>query len=302
MSESGWELVASGWTWAGTAGPLDARPPVDLEGRLNAVTSTSWDGVGLLYSDVVIIRERYGYEQFVGRCRELGLTRIELELLTGWWRSDREQQEQETAMFDAASKLDAALIKVSPRISETVTTERPDRPFLDALRRVADYAEDASVSLALEPMAMSNVPDLQSARAVLDAVGSPSLGLLLDTWHLGMSDAVPADIGQYLSVSEIYAVELAGAAKKTNTTLREASASCRALPDRGDVDVSEFAAALIEVGWAGPWGVEVMSPRSHDEPLAEFLHECQVAAQRVLERAWRPRPTKLKDIKGVEKK
>ena len=43
-----WNLLPSGWTWAGTAGPLDSQKSTNLTDRLDAVESTSWNGVGLL--------------------------------------------------------------------------------------------------------------------------------------------------------------------------------------------------------------------------------------------------------------
>ena len=52
-------LVASCWTWAGNARPAwpDERSPHDLATRLAAITGTGWHGVGLVYADLVEIRD-----------------------------------------------------------------------------------------------------------------------------------------------------------------------------------------------------------------------------------------------------
>ena len=283
-----WKLLPSGWTWAGTAGPLDSQKSTNLTDRLDAVESTSWNGVGLLYSDILKIRKGCGYEMFANMCRSKKLVHIEIELLTEWWKTDSDTSIQESIMLDAAKKLGAAHIKVSPKISETRTTERPDRSFINALERITHLAEDASVKLALEPMAMSNVPDLESARQILDRISSPSLGLLLDTWHLGISGVSSNEIRRFIDISEIFAVELSGIARTPNVSLRKASASFRALPDRSDIQIEQFVSTLNQIGWTGPWAVEVMSPQSANEPLEDFLRECRSAAIRLLEFALDP--------------
>ena len=278
-------LVASGWTWAGATGPLDLQAPINFEERFGAVIATKWEGIGLLHADVNAIRQHLGFKEFGTMCKTHGIKHIEVELLTGWWLLNRTYRELESTLFQAAHELDASYVKVSPRIHRSRARERPDRAFLNALKQLVERAKDASIRIALEPMAMSNVPDLQSARDVLDSLHSHHLGLVIDTWHLGACGVDPTDIFHLVDRSEICAVELSGILKPDPSKLRESSANRRTVPNKGDIPIKDYVSALLELGWKGPWGVEVMSASHADKSLTDFLRSCKEAAAQVITQA-----------------
>lgn len=67
--------------------------------------------------------------------------------------------------------------------------------LVEALRPVADYAGSNGVRLALEALnryETSLVNTVEQAMEVLDAVGSPALGVCLDTFHLNVEEKDPA--------------------------------------------------------------------------------------------------------------
>jgi D-psicose/D-tagatose/L-ribulose 3-epimerase len=131
--------------------------------------------------------------------------------------------------------------------------EPGERPALlarlgQALLPVADYAGEAGVRLALEPLnryETSVVNTAEQALEVMAAVDSPVLGVLLDTYHMNIEEKHPAD-----------AIRLAGA----HLLHVHASASDRGTPGADHVDWPAIAKALSDVGYAGTLCIEAFTP------------------------------------------
>jgi D-psicose/D-tagatose/L-ribulose 3-epimerase len=131
--------------------------------------------------------------------------------------------------------------------------EAGERPALlarlgRALLPVADYAGEAGVRLALEPLnryETSVVNTAEQALEVLAAVDSPVLGVLLDTYHMNIEEKHPAD-----------AIRLAG----PHLLHVHASASDRGAPGADHVDWPAVAEALSDVGYGDTLCIEAFTP------------------------------------------
>lgn len=123
-----------------------------------------------------------------------------------------------------------------------------------ALSAAARIAADGGVTLALEPLNRFEtdvVSTTVQGIAVVDAVGHPGLGLLLDTFHMNMED--PSIAG---------AIRLAG----PRLVHFQANESHRGFPGTGHVDWPDVMRALVEIGYAGPISLEPF--RRNDERVA----------------------------------
>ncbi len=90
--------------------------------------------------------------------------------------------------------------------------------------------------------------DLAGTTELLDAVGEPNLGVLLDSFHWHCAGESLADI-QQLGVDRIAVVHLADAPDRP---LAEQVAFERELPGEGVADLRGFCRTLAEMGYAGP--------------------------------------------------
>jgi len=73
----------------------------------------------------------------------------------------------------------------------------PDTPvaeFVDALGPFAERAARSGISVALEFLPGTGIPDLARAREIVEQVGARNLGICLDTWHWARSRASVADV------------------------------------------------------------------------------------------------------------
>lgn len=130
------------------------------------------------------------------------------------------------------------------------------RTLCEALKKVSILAEEFGVLLSLEPFhpgcgqEWSFVNDLESTLSVLDCVASPNLGLVLDTYHVGMDDEI---LSWLPHVSEhLHLLQLGDG---RHSPLGEMN---RCLLGQGCVPIESIVHGLLDQGYQGPIEAEVI--------------------------------------------
>jgi sugar phosphate isomerase/epimerase len=122
------ELVASCWTSAGDAEPLQnpETSPVPIAARLAALASTGWSGFGLAHDDLAAARSTLGFPALRRLIDGAGFRFVEVELLSDWWDEglSHRWRPQLELLLEAAEMLGARFIKsalplASPWMSST---------------------------------------------------------------------------------------------------------------------------------------------------------------------------------------
>ena len=118
---------------------------------------------------------------------------------------------------------------------------------VDRLGRLCELAEAAGVTLAVEPEPLLVIGSSQDALAMIEAVGSPALKVNLDVGHAQITDDdVPASIRELgPAIAHLHLEDIAGRVH-------------RHLPlGEGDMDLGAIREALDEIGYAGPYVVDL---------------------------------------------
>jgi len=144
-------------------------------------------------------------------------------------------------------------------VAEEERTRRIDR-VVAGLRQASKSAETVGVRLAIEPLNRFETDIANTtghALALAEAVGSPAVGVMLDTFHMNMEDA---------SIAE--AIRRAG----SRVFHFQANENHRGFVGSGHIDWPATARALAAIGYAGPITLEPF--RRDDErpgvPLAQW--------------------------------
>lgn len=128
------------------------------------------------------------------------------------------------------------------------------RRTIDGLAEMAPLAASAGIVLGLEPLNRFET-DIVSTTAqaieVVDAVGSPGLGVMLDTFHMNMEERSIPD-----------AIRAAG----PRLVHFQANENHRGFPGTGNMDWPAIMRALHDIGYAGPVSLEPF--RRDDDRLA----------------------------------
>ena len=151
-----------------------------------------------------------------------------------------------------------------------------------SLRDAARRAEAHAVRVALEfqgRAAMAN--NLQTAVALVEAVGSPHLGLCFDLFHYYIGPSKTEDLG-HLTPENLSHVQLCDVAGQPRELITDAD---RILPGDGDFQIAPLVDRLREIGYTGAVSVEIMNPQLWQVPPRQFGEIAMTALRRVLGQA-----------------
>jgi sugar phosphate isomerase/epimerase len=272
------ELLATCWTHAGDAVPVAGRhlSRLDLRARAEAVAAAGFTGIGFTINDLDAASATYGLSQVRRMCEDLGLVHLEVELLENWWTSGsrrRESDQTRASLLTAAEVLGARQIKIGPDV-EIVDGAVP--PLADVahwaseLHQLAVQAAEVGTRVALEPLPFSNITDFRLAAELVAAADHPAAGLVVDIWHLERGPSTLTDLGQ-IPGNKVFVVELNDAPAPQSSDLFHETINHRVLCGSGTFDVRGFVETLQGIGFAGPWGVEIISEAHRQRPLQEVL-------------------------------
>lgn len=237
---------------------------VGFEDRVRAAAAAGFDGIGLR-------AENYwaaGLDDaaMLAVAQRHGIRILEVEYLTGWGTAadrDQAQQDKERTVFHMARAfgvrhLNAGLLE---RLPVEVVTEA----FAALCGRAGP-----DLSVALEFMPYSGVPDLATAWQVVQGV--PNASLIVDGWHWARARQTPADLDA-VPAERIVSVQLCDVIAEPMEPLRAESLGHRLPPGRGHGDTVGLVRALAAHGVTpAVMAVEVIS----DELVARGV---DVAAQ-----------------------
>ena len=273
------ELLATCWTHAGDAMPIAGRhlSPLDLRVRARAVAAAGFTGIGFTIDDLEAAKATYGLPQVKRICEDLGLVHLEVELLENWWSTDRRRRESDKTralLLAAAEVLEARQIKIGPDLEVIVDGAVPPLAavahWAAELHQLARQAAEVGTRVALEPLPFSNIPDFRLAAELVVAADHPAAGLVVDIWHLERGPSTLADLAE-IPGGKVFVVELNDAPAPQSTDLFLDTIHHRVLCGSGTFDVEAFIETLQQIGFAGPWSVEILSETHRRRPLQEAL-------------------------------
>jgi sugar phosphate isomerase/epimerase len=282
------DLLATCWTTAGDAVPLPGREysPIPLPTRIELAARAGFTGFGVGHNDLESYLRNSDLRTLRHILEDNGMRHVELEFLINWWLSDGparlESDRVERLLLDACDVLHPHHVKVGPDITGG---DYDLAQWAEQWYRISTDFANAGTVIALEFMPFSNVSTLDRAIQLVRTAGHPAGGLMIDMWHIMRGG--PHQLLQIADVpiELITGVELDdGDAEQvddgySDTVLR------RRLPGQGDWPVHELVRMLQEKGWAGPWGVEIISETYRVRPLEEALPEVVSATLAQFERA-----------------
>jgi sugar phosphate isomerase/epimerase len=271
-------LLATCWTHAGNALPVAGRQlsPLDLRARAEAVSAAGFTGIGFTIDDLAAANATYGLPQVKRICDDLGLIHLEVELLENWWSTGSRRQESDQkrrSLLTAADVLGARQIKIGPDV-EAVGVAVP--PLTDVgrwaaeLHQLAVQAAEAGTRVALEPLPFSNISDFRRAGELVAAADHPAAGLVVDIWHLERGPSTLAELAE-VPGDKVFVVELNDAPDPQSADMFHGTIYHRVLCGSGTFDVRGFITTLQQMGFAGPWGVEIISEAHRGRPLPKAL-------------------------------
>lgn len=271
------ELLAAYWTLAGDTypGAPSEISPFSLQDRAQAASKAGWRGMGFVHADLLHNVDKLGISTVRNILQDNGIKHVEVEFLTDW-HLDGERRAASDKMRDElleiAGELGARSLKVAGGLFEDGP---PDVPRMrEAFALLCDRAQPFGVNVVIEFLPFSSVCTIDRAIALAESV-RPNGGLLVDTWHVARGGMSFDEIAK-IPLELIKSIELDDANHAIVETLFNDSTHHRKLCGEGVLDVPAFIQQVVNVGYRGPWGVELISAELRKLPL-------EVAAKRAFD-------------------
>ncbi|MDE1161216.1 MAG: sugar phosphate isomerase/epimerase [Acidobacteriaceae bacterium] len=265
----GVKLCASYWTLAGDVfpgGPSEISP-FPIEDRIVAAGAAGWQAMGFILPDIVESIRRLGINEIRNLLYTNRIVAVELELLENWYLADGRRSADQAAletMLAIADSLPVAKIKIATGARGEALP--PRSTMRDALGYLSERAAVQGVDIVLEYMPFKSVGSIETAVELVRDLPSGNVGILLDTWHTVRGGMTPASI-ESIPTGLLKAVELNDAAPLPEADLFEESTHSRRLCGEGSIDLPAYVQAILDAGYGGYWGVEILSREFRKLPL-----------------------------------
>ncbi|HET9104122.1 MAG TPA: sugar phosphate isomerase/epimerase [Solirubrobacteraceae bacterium] len=267
------ELVDLYWT---SAGPVDVHygrewSTFDWRERCTHAARVGFRGLGLWHADVAHQLETRTLREMKQIFDDAGLEHLEVEFLADFFlppgqpartESDRLRRQ----LFATAAAFDAHHIKVGNIPGATCEMGRLTDEFA-ALCQDAAAHTDARIAYEFMPFDV-NVNTLDAALTLVTDAAPGNGGLAIDTWHMSKLGIAPDELrripARYLTWVELSDGQFQDMADPIDETINH-----RRLPGDGEFEIPAFVDVCREIGYTGPWGVEVLSAALRGLPIDE---------------------------------
>ncbi|MBE0478181.1 sugar phosphate isomerase/epimerase [Candidatus Aerophobetes bacterium] len=220
-------------------------------------------------------------------------------VFSGQYTQSTEEERQERIKetmehIEIASKIGAEFICVVPgipapepgmseKLSCGLTRQEAQDTIVKALRALSPLAEAKGVNLAVEPLhreRMKFVSTIEEALEVVKLVDSPRVGILLDTYQLGLEENILKDIESLKDY--LFGVDISDRPFQTPASFEE-----YLLPGEGAVPLARIIAAVRKIGYKGYYNIEIFSKKMWDSDYFTLLRECKERFNSVWEQSER---------------
>jgi sugar phosphate isomerase/epimerase len=276
------DVLGAYWT---TAGPVEIGTGrewslFEWPDRCAHAARAGMRGLGLWHADLEHLLERRTLADIRRIFDDSGLEHLELEFLNDWFVEPGDPRrvasdQQRGLLFEAAAELGAHHIKVGNLKRTAASLDRLTEAFAELCADARDR-HDAPLTYELMPFDV-NAASLDAVLTIVGGADAPNGGIALDTWHLGKMALTPDDL-RVIPARLLAYVELSDGMRANLPDHSLETTRYRRLPGEGEFDIAGYVRVLAELGYAEPWGVEVLSDELRALPIEEMYRRSAVTS------------------------
>jgi len=261
---NGVELMCLYWTTAGIYPGQAEISRFDFKDRVQAAARAGFKGIGIWHTDLEHILQFRTLKEMSRILEDNGIKHVELEFLNDWFLDGVRKAESDSRrkrLFEASEALHAKHIKVG----DFYSSKCPLPQVIEAFADLCKAAENYGATIGFEIMGAAVINNLKDAITMVEAAGARNGGLIIDIYqvsNLGMTYEEISRIPlKYLINVELNDGTLPGSPNH--------DPSNRRFCGEGEYDIKGLINCVKKIGYAGPWGVEVIAEKIATLPLKE---------------------------------
>lgn len=265
------ELLGSYWTLAGGAQPHTDKEysPFDFKDRVAAAARAGFKGIGLWHADIAHILQRRSLKEMKQILDDHGIKHVELEFLTDWFFNDERKKAADATnrlLLEAAEALGARHVKAGEFVRNNIPMPRMVETFAALCAEAANHG----TRVLYEMMPFSNIDSVENALELVQGAGAPNGGIVFDLWHI-VKGKVPYEKVARVPLRYLRGIEINDGTFECPWEMHEDTINHRRLCGEGEFDVKGFVALMLQAGYEGPWGIEVLNEELRKKPLDEIV-------------------------------
>jgi sugar phosphate isomerase/epimerase len=281
VTAPGVAVVGLYWTLAGPVEVGTGREwsLFDFRDRCEEAARAGFSGIGIWHADLEHVLATRDLSEIKQILDDNGLRYLELEFLTDWFLESGDDRRKAAdsrrrLLLEAAGALGAHHVKVGNLFGTPCALARLSEEFAGLC---AEAARHTAAKIVYEFMPFDvNVNSVDTALTVVGGAGADNGGIAIDTWHMGKLRIPPGDLARIPSRLLSW-IELSDGQAANMPDLSDECLNHRMLPGEGEIGVDRYVAAGQACGYAGPWGVEVLSARLRNLPMTEMYRRAYQA-------------------------
>jgi sugar phosphate isomerase/epimerase len=266
------QLANAYWT---SAGPVEVHfgrewSLIDFPERCVQAAETGFVGLGLWHADIEHQLEQRSFADMRRALDDNGLRCFELEFIWDWFVDDEDRPAADRTrkmLFEAAAALDAHHIKAGNIPGKPCEMPRLNEAYGELVADAAASCPGSKVLYEFMPFDV-NVNSIETALEVMDGV--ENTGVVIDTWHMGKLGIKPDDLRK-IPLDRLGWVELSDGQYENMEDPLDEVINRRKLPGEGEFDIRGYVEVCQDIGYAEPWGVEVLSEDLRALPVDEMF-------------------------------
>lgn len=258
----GTDQMALYWTTSGIYPGDGEISRFDFAERVESAAKAGFKGIGLWHTDLEHSVQSRSLKEMKRILDANGIVYLELEFLTDWFADGARRQESDSRrrrLLAASAALNATHVKIGDFYGSVCPMTR----LIDSFGELCREAETSGATIGFEIMDCAVIRTIADAVAMVRGVGARNGGLILDAVqvvNLGMTyDAIRGIPLEYLFGVELDDGTLPG------TPGHDPSA--RRFCGEGQYDLPGLLGCVKDMGFRGPWAVEVFNRELCGLPL-----------------------------------
>jgi sugar phosphate isomerase/epimerase len=259
------DLMNLFWTSAGVFPGNGEISRFDFKDRVEFSAKAGFTGIGIWHTDLEHILQYRTLNEMKRILDGNGIKYVELEFLNDWFLDGARKAESDSRrkkLLEASEILHAKHIKVGDFYSSAC----PMPKVVESFAALCAEAEKYGATIGFEIMGCARINNIADAITMVENAGAKNGGIIVDIYqvaNLGMTFEEISRIPlKYLTNVELNDGTLPGNPKHDPAN--------RTFCGEGEYDVKGFIHCVNRTGYAGPWGVEVISEKLAMLPLKEM--------------------------------
>ncbi|MGB8215323.1 MAG: sugar phosphate isomerase/epimerase [Anaerolineales bacterium] len=259
------ELICLFWTSAGVFPGQAEVSRFDFRERVEAAAKAGFKGIGIWHADLEACLRHRTLKEMRTILDDNAMQYVELEFLTDWFvegpkkaASDRRRD----SLLEASQALHAKHVKVG----DFDKLACPPPQVAEAFAALCSQAEQYGATIGFEVMGCAMIDTLPDAVSMVETAGARNGGLILDIYQV-MQQGWSFDQIRRIPLPYLISVELNDG---TLPGSPEYDPSNRRFCGEGEYDLRGFVKCVKDMGYSGPWAVEVISEKLFELPLEEL--------------------------------